>query len=262
MDCEVLYGDVSKRAVKMFDALIATSASEGIQVKVSERWTKSSNLLMSYGLGHPQRRHWTEAHVKSGGRLIGWDLSYWDRENAMRCTVDNLHPWRLMKDMPADRWEASGIQLREDANPEGPVILIGMGRKSRAQFAMEDRAWERAALKEIQRQFPNKEIIYKPKREEDVLRGCRTVNGPIEAALRGASLVVCRHSNVAVDACIAGVPVICEDGAAKAIYNNDLSNPVNPSKAERLRFLQNLAYWQWKPSEARDAWKFLKTVLG
>jgi hypothetical protein len=262
MDCEVLYGDVSQRALRMLDALIATAEEAGVRIKVSEKWTNSTPVLMSYGLGHPLRSKWTEAHVKAGGRLIGWDLAYWDRDNAMRCTVDHLHPWRLIRDMPADRWESAGISLREDADPEGPIVLIGMGRKSRSQFSMFDRAWERESLKQIKKNYPGKTIIYKPKRPEDLMPGCVTVNGHIEEALKGASLVVCRHSNVAVDACIAGVQVVCEDGAAKVLYNNDLSNPVNPSKEARLRFLQNLAYWQWKPSEARDAWKFLRTVLG
>lgn len=261
IDCEILFHDVSSRATKMFNALIAAAPQAGVNPIITERWSKKSNLLMSYGLGHPQRRLWTEAHVKAGGRLIGWDLSYWDRDNAMRCTVDNLHPWRLMRDMPGDRWADANIQLREDATPAGHIVLVGMGRKSRAQFAMEDRAWERAALKSIQAIYPDKEIVYKPKRPEDGMKGCRTMDGPIQAALLGASLVVCRHSNVAVDACIAGVPVVCEDGAAAALYGADLANPVNPDREARLRFLQNLAWWQWRPEEAVQAWKFLIKVI-
>jgi len=262
MKVEILYPeDFSMRAARMFNALIACAPQAGIEAIVTKRWEKKAEVLMSYGLGHPKRRLSTEAHVKAGGRLIGWDLAYWDRENSMRCTVDHLHPWRLIKDMPPDRFSKSGINMRDDHDPDGPIVLVGMGRKSRAQFAMQDRAWERQALKGIKAIYPGKQIIYKPKVPEDGLPGCKTMNGPIEEALKGAFFVVCRHSNVAVDACIAGVPVVCEDGAAKVLYGNDLSHPVSPSVAAREQFLQNLAYWQWMPSEAVSAWSFLRSVL-
>lgn len=262
MDVEILWDDdLSTRAARMFQALVDAAPDAGIRPIISRKWTRNNNVLMSYGLGHPRRRLSTEAHVKNGGRLIGWDLAYWDRDNAMRCTVDNLHPWRLIRDMPSDRLEDSGILLREDSNPNGHIVLVGMGHKSRSQFSMQDRDWERSALKSIQLTYPGKDIVYKPKRPEEVLRGARTMNGPIEQALSGASLVVCRHSNVAVDACIAGIPVVCEDGAAKAIYGNDIMSPVAPTLKQRTKFLENLAYWQWKPEEACKAWFFLKGVI-
>ena len=263
MDCEViLSADVSQRATKTLKAMIEAAPKLGIKMYVNEKWRRQSNWLMSYGLGHPIRRKWTEAHVANGGRLIGWDLGYWDRDNAMRVTVDNLHPWRLITDMPKGRWEQANIALREDADPEGPILLVGMGRKSRAQFAMQDRAWEREALKAIRMVYPDRKIHYRPKVPEDAIPGTVSVGGcPIQEAIQGCSLVVCRHSNVAVDACIAGVPVVCEDGAARAIYRPELAMPINPTAQTRLRFLQNLAWWQWTPNEAIQTWKFLTKIL-
>jgi hypothetical protein len=215
---------------------------------------------MSYGLGHPERMRWTEAHVAGGGRLIGWDMGYWSRDVAMRVTVDAGHP-RALPLMPGDRWEAAGIALREDFDPNGPVVLVGMGRKSRAQFGLVGQEWEARALDRIRGAYPGRPVIYRPKKPES-LAGCPSAEGVIEDVLRGASLVVCRHSNVAVDACIAGVPVVCEDGAAVALYGSDLSAPVNPDREQRRRFLQNLAWWQWQPNEAEGAWRFLLSVCG
>src|SRR5207247_6184250 len=119
--------------------------------------------------------------------------------------------------------------------------------------------WERAALLRIRRVYPVRPIIYRPKNEDGtILPGTRKMAGmPIEQVLRRASLVMCRHSNVAVDACIAGVPAVCEDGAASWLYNNDLENPTNPTYEQRLRFLRNLAWWQWRPTEAAQCWQFL-----
>lgn len=89
------------------------------------------------------------------------------------------------------------------------------------------------------------------------------LDGTIEKALQGCSLVVCRHSNVAVDAIIAGVPVVCYDGAANAIYNSELTKIVEPvAEPIRLKFLRNLAWWQWRDSEIRsgEMWKWMRTM--
>lgn len=259
-DCEVLLPRVAKRGDTMLRAMIAAARDVGVYCSVTQRYEGRIPLLMSYGLGHGERRKWTESHVANGGRLIGWDMGYWDRDVSMRCTVDDGHPHRWLRDMPGDRWEAAGIQLRNDFSMKGPVVLVGMGVKSRQQFGLNGQEWELRTLAAI-RAVTKREVLYRPKRPEQLER-CRNADGPIEDAIRGASLVVCRHSNVSVDACIAGIPVVCEDGAAAALYGSDLTCPVNPSEAERLRFLQNLAHWQYKPAEAVTAWRFLLTVLG
>lgn len=244
----------------MLQAMIDAAPKVGVRCIVTEAHKNAAPLLMSYGLGHPERRIQTEAHVAGGGRLIGWDMGYWNRDVAMRVTVDSGHP-RGIPDMPAYRWDAARIGLRNDFDPAGPIVLVGIGRKSRTQFGLVGQEWEARTLMAIRSAHPGREVIYRPKQPE-VLVGCMSAEGEIADVLRGASLVVCRHSNVAVDACIAGVPVVCEDGAAVALYGSDLSAPVNPDREQRRRFLQNLAWWQWQPSEAVQAWRFLLMVCG
>jgi hypothetical protein len=70
----------------------------------------------------------------------------------------------------------------------------------------------------------------------------------------GASMLVCRHSNCAVDAVVAGVPIECEDGAAKWLDGKPYK------RRTRKDFLNRLAYWQWKASEAAQAWQFILKV--
>lgn len=260
MDCEVLLPHISRRGTQIMQAMVEAAPKVGVRCIVTETYQKRAPWLMSYGLGHPVRRGWTERHVETGGRLIGWDLGYWDRDRSMRVTVDHNHPWRSLRDMPGDRWKAAGIQLREDYNPDGTIILVGIGRKSREQFGHGPHEWELATLAAIRAAYPNRKVLYRPKKPES-LAGCTSIEGPIGDVLKGASLVVCRHSNVAVDACIAGVPVVCEDGAAAALYGSDLAHPVVPDREARLQFLQNLAYWQYRPEEAVLAWKFLIKVI-
>lgn len=257
MDCEILLPTVlSNRGRAMLEAMRDAAPTVGVAVRVTKEWKRKSIWLMSYGLGHPQRRLWTQEHLKKGGRVIGWDLGYWHRDCAMRLTLDQDHPQRHLVDMPGDRWDATGFTLRNDADPAGPILLCGLGHKQRTLQGFKQQSWELGQLAAIRAAYPGRTVLYRPKRPEE-LKGCAVAPGSIEEALRGVSLAVVNHSNVAIDACIAGVPVVCQDGAAAALYGKDLRKPVAPSESERLRFLRNVAWWQWKPDEATEAWKFL-----
>lgn len=253
----LLASDLILRAEKMLNAMIAAAPIAGVDVIVSKSWQNASPVLMSYGLGHPVRRGWTEAHKRNGGTLIGWDLGYWLRDVkhafSMRCTINDDHPHRWIRPEDPSRWDRAGIDLREDYDPAGPIVLVGMGRKQCVLMGIGWQDWERKKLQELKDRFPDRRIIYRPKRETDRLDGAPSILGPIEDVLRGASLVVCHHSNVAVDACIAGVPVECSDGAAFALY----AQGINPTREQRLDFLRSLAWWQWTPLEAVAAWDYL-----
>lgn len=260
--CEViLCRDMAQRGQKMLQAMAAAAKPAGVKVTVTQTWTGRVPVVMSYGLGHPVRRQWTRTHVRRGGRLIGWDLGYWLRDEPlnfhMRVTIDDDHPHRFIRPMPAGRFEAAEIELREDFDLSGPIVLCGLGKKQRDVKGYRGQQWELEALQRIRRAHPGKRIVYHPKRAEPALPDCTISLERIEDAIRGASLVVCSHSNVAVDACIAGVPVECEDGAAFALYRD---NPA-PSREQRLEFLRSLAWWQWTPQEAVQAWQFLKERL-
>lgn len=249
----------------MLEAMASAAESAGVQAIVRKKGYRGDcELLMIYGTGHPVRRHYWQQHCKRGG-AVAWDLGYWDRmgEFSMRLTLNGDHPPRYMREEPPERWEAQGIELREDFDPNGPIILVGMGRKAAELHAGRVLAWEARMLQKLRQTYPGKRIVFRPKR----IQGPFLPNvpaakgGPISEVLKGASLVVCRHSNVAVDACIAGVPVVCEDGAASALYGNDLANPKAPDREARLKFMRGLAYWNWRPSEAKDAWTYLLSRL-
>ncbi|WP_440221838.1 hypothetical protein ACQQ2N_12140 [Dokdonella sp. MW10] len=262
MDCEVVIAPrTALRGEKMLRAMVAAADEAGVRVTVTDRRRQQAPWLMTYGLGHPERRAANVAHVRAGGRLIGWDLGYWNREVpdafGMRLTIDADHPHGWITPAPGWRFDREGIELREDFDPTGPIVLVGMGKKQRRMLGISARAWELGAIRKLRREFPNRRIVYRPKREESPLDGCPTARGPIEHVLHGASLVVCAHSNVAVDACIAGVPVRCSDGAALTLYRD---NP-QPSREQRLEFLRSLAWWQWSPPEAAEAWAFIKGCL-
>lgn len=265
MRCEILLAtDMAERGRTMLRAMIKAAP---IECKVRQTYGGKCELLMTYGTGHPIRRPWWLQHRKNGGHCIGWDLGYWKhRENEtfrMRCTIDTDHPPQWLRDEPSSRFDAESIPLRSEYDPLGPIVLIGLGPKSARVVKEKHQQWELSALARIRAAYPQAEIIFRPKRpDHPLIDGIRAhSDGPIEDAIRGASLIVCRHSNVAIDACIAGIPVVCEDGIASALYGADLINPKRPTESERLRFLRNVAWWQWKPEEAAKAWKYLLNRL-
>lgn len=267
MRCEVITSsDMFDYAQDILQAMIAAAP---IEVRVRASYQGDCDLMMTYGIGHAVRRPWFFKHVETGRYAIAWDIGYWHRRGkgrAMRVTINADHPqlWLVDAEEPPERFDSYGFKLRDDYNPNGPIVLVGMGPKANTVLHQKTATWEREALKRIRQIYPSKEVIYRPKKLNDTteLPDTTRMSGmPIEVVLEGASLVVCRHSNVAVDACFAGIPVVCEDGAAAALYDNDMGNPVMPTPEQRLRFLRNLAWWQWKPEEAAEAWEFLLTTI-
>lgn len=242
MDCEIYVGKCSRKAAAILSAMRQSAKGAGVRIVETQTYKGSCELYMTWGLGHPQRRAWADAHIAKGGHVIGWDLGYFDRLTRCRVTINHDHPYRLVRDMPHTRMPK--VTLREDADTSGPVIVVGMGPKSITAYGN----WEAHAVKRARMAYPDKQVVVRPKYSQT----------PIEAVLKGASLVVCRHSNVALDACIAGVPVVCEDGIARSLYGDDIANPLNPSKEQRAQLLANAGWWQWAPSEAKHAWAFLK----
>jgi hypothetical protein len=224
---------------------------------VTREYRGKDEILILYGAGLAQRQHAMRTHLKRGGRVVCWDLGYWDRETAMRLSIDGMHPTAAQLELSPTEPRRT-FTLRNDSKPDGPVLLVGLGDKSADLLGLRRQEWERLALKRIRTQYPGRQIVWRPKGRApyplDNLQMLATM--PIEDALRGCSLVVCRHSNVAIDACVAGIPVECEGGAAGALYAGNIA----PDEKSRLEFLSRLSYWNWKPEEAAQAWKFIKRV--
>lgn len=230
----------------------------GDEVKEVTTYQGASDWLVLYGVGAPVNDLARKAQIARGGRVLHWDLGYFDRkkvEGHARMAIDSDHPQGWLDRTPADpeRWAARGVELRCDSNPAGPVVLVGLGKKSRAYLGATK--WEQETHARLRTRFPGRRIIFRPKGRDPLRLKCEADSTtPIAELLRGASLVVCRHSNVAVDATIAGVPFEAEDGAAMWLQQREFT-PDN-----RLEFLQRLAWWQWRADEAAQAWAFAKRM--
>lgn len=201
-------------------------------------------VLIAYGAGAPATADIVAKHVQAGRPAICWDVGYWGR--SFRFAIDGHHP-KALPVPPADR---PIPDLREDYDPSGHIVLIGLGPKSRYM----DSEWEYRALAKIQEHYPGRRIVYRPKpnREFMPLPVETDNNSSIECVLRGASLVVCRHSNVGVDAAIAGIPVVSDMGTPTLLYGSDIAKPKHPTREQRETFLRALAWLNWQDGEAKS----------
>ena len=246
----------SIRTTQLFTALLAAAKRAGVDVTVTDTYQGRSDWLLLWGAGSPLRWPAMTAHLARGGHLITFDLAYWARYEKFRVSIDGPHPeaWVMRQDWPNNRLKADRVQTGTLWDPAGPVLVAGLGDKARVQYgaAIVD-AWEHGMMVECRARGWT--VQYRAKHSTAV---------PIERALQGKSLVVTWHSNVAVDAIRMGVPVVCVHGAAAAVCPSELppSGPVPPlAAALRDRFLANLAWFQWAPSEAGACWAFLREVL-
>lgn len=257
--CEILIDPpMSARGDKFLRAM-AEAAPAG--TVVTQDYSGKRRLLMMYGPGAPRKLPIVARHLKAGGRVAMWDLGYWDRERSMRLSIDTLHPTAAQLMMAPDGRGRRAFDLREDADPAGSILLVGLGPKACWAYGLAPMEWEKRALKDLQARLPGRRIVWRPKGRAAYppLKGLEFRHGgPIEDALRGCSLVVCRHSNVAVDACVAGVPVECADGAAAALY---WGNPA-PTREQRAEFLRRLSWWEWSRNDAAQAWAWIRRVIG
>lgn len=251
----LIEGPMSRRGERMLQALVEAAPAGSVATKA---YRGEHRVLMLYGVGHaPRERAW-RAHQRRGGHVAMWDLGYWDRDDGLRLAVDGLHPTAAQLALAPDGEQRRRVVLREDADPAGHILLVGLGQKSLPLYGLRALEWERSALARLKREFPSRRIVHRLKGGRGPrLPGTKECTAEsIEDALRGCSLVVCRHSNVGVDACIAGVPVRCDAGAAVALYGNGQA----PTPAERSEFLRQLAWWNWRPHEAAAAWDWIGKV--
>lgn len=249
----------SETGEPMLAAIAAAARCSGDEVTETTRFDGRSDWLVLFGVGAAVNDAARKSQLARGGRVLMWDLGYVDRNKGgghLRMSIDSDHPQQWLGVTPDDpsRWDRLRIGLQECANPDGPIVLVGLGRKSRAYLNLPN--WERDAYRRLKLRFPGRRIVLRPKGRSIVNLPCPTdATTPIEELLKGASLVVCRHSNVAVDAAIAGVPFEAEDGAAMWLQQHDFT-PGN-----RLEFLRRLGWWQWRTAEAAQAWAFAKQVV-
>lgn len=244
LSCEiVITEDTSERGKRMLYALKKAAPSD-MRVVCNPWYAGNCDWLMLFGVGEERRLRMWEKHREKGRRAICWDLAYWNRDSYLRVSVDYQHPHPWIYRMPVIEGRSHPYALRDDYDPNGPILFAGMGQKSHRQLGGD---WDLLTLNALENCGREVRVRLKPVRDKHKLLT------PIEEALRGCSKVITHHSNVAVDGIVAGIPHEVIDGAALA-----LKPTRDPLK--RRDFLDRLGSWQWHWEEAPQIWEFLRSV--
>ena len=215
----------------------------------------SGDLIILYGWGGSRQQ---ELIQKINCNYVAFDLGYWSRsgfkERKWRISINDWHCPDLIINGPYFGNERkSPVVQKNSQNSEGHILLVGSSPKSLKVAAS---GWSKNMAHKIRKQFPNSKLVYRPKPERKIEQiDCDSIskNCDIKDAFDDCKLVVCRHSNVSVDAAIAGVPCVAEDGAGSAIYPKKLQDFHNqPDIKLRRTFINHLAWWQWSINEINN----------
>lgn len=195
-------------------------------------------------------------------RFVWADHGYWKRGEYVRLTVGGWSPDKYVQaGLPSDRFDSLGLKISPWRTTGNEIVVAGSTSKAAADNGMAYMEWEQRAVQALK--DCGRPVVYRPKPKDAMataIAGVGYDQRPIEEALGRAWGWVTHHSNSAVDALLAGIPVHCEIGAAAvmSVPISEIANPVLPEGREQ--FLKDVAWLQWTMNEIKsgDAWMHLK----
>lgn len=208
-----------------------------------------------------------------GRNVVYVDLGYWNRREGgslsgyHKVVVNGRHPTGYFQDREHGPERAALLDLKIEPWKTGGrhIVLAGMSEKSALVEGFQANEWEQAAIAELRR-HTERPIIYRPKPSWLFAKPIADTKfepgeNDLPRLLEGCHAVVTHHSNVAIDALLTGVPAFTVDGVASPLCFSDLARIESPWRPEgRERFVDDLAWCQWRPSEMRSGvvWRHLK----
>jgi hypothetical protein len=208
--------------------------------------------------------------IKAGGKAVYIDLGYWDRirnDGHHKISVNARHPTAYFMARPMDgaRIQKLGIQLMPWRRGGRSIVIAGMGQKAAEAEGTPVEKWERDAIQWLAR-TTKRRLIYRPKPSWILAKPLPGAEySPKEQSLNSllgdCHAVVTHHSNVAVEALVAGVPTFCWKGVAEPLSLQDLDLIEQPHYPEgRVEWMNAISYCQWSIDEMQQGlpWRHLK----
>lgn len=147
------------------------------------------------------------------------------------------------------------------------VLLIGQVQGDASLGGMDLRQWYERIARESAKAY-GLPVRFRPhpvalKRGHRMLvRGAKTLEGTLEAALERAAVVVTFNSNTAVEAVLAGVPTVTQDmgSMAREVTGHRIGDLIRP---ERREWAARLAWCQFEMAEIRSgfAWECVRPFV-
>ena len=258
---EIFYAQGNRRS-----QVIAEAAYSGVRrvgdrpvMKLAQQYTgPNSDYGVFYGLSNGLKR------ILDGHPCALYaDLGYWKRR--LHSRYDGYHKLILNARHPIDyfqnrkhdltRLRDLGLNIKPWRRNGNHIIVAGMSDKAARFEGLVPGQWERDIIAKLKK-ITDIPITYRAK--PSCMR-TRAIPGTtfnreldLDKQLASAHAVVCRQSNVAVDAIVAGVPVYCEYGVGKALSMGDIkeiNDPFIPTDEQRLDFLADVSWTQFSTHE-------------
>ena len=248
------------------DAFERCFRDRGWQVKVAARVRdgEEPDLIAGYGWREPMRT----AHDRWPDRVLHCDLGFWSRSEYVKLAYGGR--WSPLSDYEYDgtRLARHGVKILPTRPPGNRVLLCGMSAKAAGTYNLKPQEWEADVIKRLRR--VDAEVTYRPK---PTWGGASRIHGAdfdrsgrtIEQALRETDAVVSHHSNVAVDALAAGLPIYVDVGISKTLSvpaPEDAISAEAPGIEARTAFVRQVAWHQWTLAElVEGSWLELPAPL-
>lgn len=246
----------------------------------ARRGIRACTHVVLYGLEGNAPLIFREFATNPDKRAIYVDLGYWGRREGGRFTgyhkvvVNQRHPNAYFRTPQHDRRRISVFpdllaQPWSDtahAKDGGHILLAGMGDKGALAEGFHPEEWERQAI-DILKSHTGRRIVYRAKpswKKAKAIPGADFVDSktrPVELDLQNCWAVVTHHSNVAVDALVAGIPTFCWGGVAAPMSCQKLERIERPDYPDgRDAWMADIAYTQWTPAEMAQGlcWQHLR----
>ena len=181
---------------------------------------------------------------------------------------------------PSDRWSKRGIRFKNLRSPDGHVLIIGQSKKGaglmhvgcktaddREKYWNTPMEYYEDLPSRIRKFAPNRKIVFRTHitgasiTPSKCLPNMEVVNTresykPIENDLKNAWCAVTRTSNGAIDALLAGIPVMTEDPVCLAYSVAEhsvkkIDEIKYPETKNLMQWLYNLSYSEWSLDEMR-----------
>jgi len=173
----------------------------------------------------------------------------------------------------SDRWQMLGAPSKPwHYNNEGPVVVCGqlpwdvaVQGTDHKKWCQDTVAWYKhrdvpVVFRPHPRITPGKVLEQYGKFDNDVFLDFT----PVDQMLENARCVVTWNSNTAVDAAIAGVPVIAQDRGSGAyeVAAHELSDYNKSFRVSRTQWLAGIGYSQWTTDEMHQGMPFKHLMRG
>lgn len=253
------YRPGSRRSTHLAHAMAAGATALGMAVEIVPGFeTPCGDVGVAYGWGRPEL---FDAYRAAGGHFVYLDLGWWGRKpkhdmlgGFHKISVDAREPTAYFRgNFATDRFARHGLTAAPWRASGSHVLLAGMSGKSAKTRGFQPLEWEMATIEAI-RAVTGRPILYRPKPSwVDAAPIPGTIfsfpDTSLENAMRDCWAAVTLHSNVSVDALLAGIPVNVAEGVAR-----DFSTPLvqieTPRRPEgRAQLLADIAWCQWLPAE-------------